>query len=130
MPVIDRPKLRKQIAENSLPCTVAASLDGQNLRWLHDVRHLAQQDQLEEAMDILFRTLNRWLKQGNFQACDEILEKVSPEWLHLSLSLGILSLTRPASKYLKHRSKFYSRLKGFLIVNRPDHEALLKGLGD
>lgn len=130
MPVLERPKMRKRVAEKSPQGTVAASLDGQNLRWLHEVRNLAQHDQLEEAMDILFRTLNRWLKQGNFQACDEILDKVSPEWLHLSLALGILSLTRPASKYLKYRSKFYGRLKGFLILNRPDHEALLKGLDD
>lgn len=127
MPVLERPKLRKRVAEKSPQGTVAASLDGQNLRWLHEVRHLAQHDQLEEAMDILALKIDTWLCNGNFEDCDHLLRDIAPEWLNLSLSLAILALTKPASMHLKYRAKFYQSLRTYLSP-RPDCEALLKGL--
>jgi hypothetical protein len=97
--------------------------------WLAEATLLARRGQMTEALDIIYDRLDSWLRTGNIQACDTILEQFSPESLPIDFSLAFLTLTRPALLHLRHRRAFYDSLAAFVEQTRgPEGAQLLAGL--
>lgn len=116
MPIV-APESRENLQEVSLrqpPCvnpwisalaTQPAARAVDFAPWIPQVLRLARQEQLEEAVDLLFENVDSWLCHSKFQACNRLLElpaKVFP----LKLAVSLLALTRPAAAHLPARSAF------------------------
>jgi hypothetical protein len=77
---------------------------------LDEVYYLAGRDDLQEATDKIFDTIDRLLIGGEFAACNEILRRVDVSRLPSALMRSFLTITAAAKDKLPARKAFYDQV--------------------
>ena len=68
------------------------------------------------------------LTKGEFALVNGILKKANPVELGVLICISALTSTMCAKEKLKHRVKFYDRVRDFILLNGGDADNILKGL--
>jgi hypothetical protein len=96
--------------------------------WMEAVLRLDENGQTGVALDELLSGINSPLAASEFEKVDRILAAMPVEGPSLSLMMGLLSITRPASTHLPSRALFFARVHRLCKAMRRDAESLLGGL--
>lgn len=108
--------LREQLRRPSLP------------QWMHEVVRLDGEDHADAALEELFDQIDSLLSSGEFAKVDDIFPAMPVEGPSLTLMMGLLSITRPASEHLPSRNRYFERVYRLCKAMRRDAESLLGGL--
>jgi hypothetical protein len=84
-------------------------------RFLEAIYDLAVLGDLQAATDQIFETVDRFLLQGAFSTCDEILRRVDVQRLPTALMRSFLTITAPAKDKLPARKAFYDTVLSEMI---------------
>ena len=82
----------------------------------------------DAALDDLFDRIDVMLSSGEYEKVDDILAAMPLEGPSLTLMMGLLSVTRPAAKYLPSRVRYFNRVYRLCNAMRRDAQTLLGGL--
>ncbi|MBT9581978.1 hypothetical protein IV102_01430 [bacterium] len=104
--------------------TVPAARSVDFAPWLPQVLRLAQNDQMEDAVDQLFKEVNRWLRESHFHSCNQLLE-LPANLFPLKLSVSLLALTKPATARLPARKAFLDEVVSSIEAEGRNSEAVL-----
>lgn len=75
------------------------------------VREIAREGEPEDALDLIYQTLDRWMRGGRFIDVSEALLLADPAALPLVVAIAYASATRPARDYLaESRADYLARL--------------------
>lgn len=96
--------------------------------WMHTVIELDRAANTDAALDMLFKQVDSMLSKGELEDVNAILAAMPLEGPSLTLMMGVLSITRPASQHLASREKFFNRVYALCKAMRRDADALLGGL--
>jgi hypothetical protein len=122
----NKPRLRKQIRKY-----VANWQEEQNDNlpgFLDQSQRLAEYNQIDAALDIVYDQIDEMLLAGKFEDLDELLAEVYPGGLALEVSLAVLTATLPARLRLANRATFYTRVESTLRERGELRDGLLVGL--
>lgn len=123
----DEPNLFKPPAPNPTLAELATMPSARPVefaRWLPEVLKLAREDQMEDAVDKLFEEVDRWLREGQFQPCNQLLA-LPAELFPLKLSVSLLALTKPAAQQLGARKSFLDGVVAIIEAEGRDSEKVL-----
>jgi hypothetical protein len=96
---------------------------------IEQVYELVEQNELDEAVDILFATINELCSSCNFEECDSLLQSLDINRLDTNLIVSVLAITLAAKEKLSTRKEFVSKAKCRLTELCPDRvDRLLDGL--
>lgn len=84
-------------------------------------------DRRDHAIDLVFRLVDKLLRDGEFAKCDRMLEVVDVKVLTTTMMIAFLSITRAASDKLQQRQGFLERVE-VQLANDPTKDKLLLGL--
>lgn len=82
----------------------------------HSLESFEPQD-VDEALDLLFDKVDRWLTKSQFDTVDEFISMVDVEKLSEDLLIGVLSITFPARSKLPARTSYMKRLESCLDIS-------------
>ncbi len=111
---------------DSVPLIRPSSLS--DLRFLDQVRRLANTGEIDAALDILYDKMDRLLVNREFSVADAAMSSVDIESFPIDISLGLLTITLPAAAKLPSRKLFFQELKQQLRAGGEDAERILVGL--
>lgn len=113
---------------SSLGSTSATRTSG-HLAWVRDLYSLVGQGRHDDAIDVLFSTVNRMFVKGEFAKCDEALRAIDVARLDTNLLVGVLTSTLCAAEHLPSRNDVIHRVENRLRQLAPDRvERLLANL--
>lgn len=83
----------------------------------------------DKAIDLLFYTVDYYMRNGQFDLLDKLIQEIDLDKLSLSLMIGVLTITLPAKKQLLSREAIYDKIKEKIIQLDPERvDRLLVGL--
>jgi hypothetical protein len=86
--------------------------EGEAAAFVRSVREIAREDEPEDALDLVYQTIDRWMRQGRFDIVREVLALADPDPLPLVVALAYVSVTQPASELLgEERARFVARVE-------------------
>ena len=86
-------------------------------------------DAIDDAVDVVYQSIDRMLCDGKMKEVDARLETIDPSALNVMLCLAWLSITFPARQLLPARAPFAARVRKHLEKVEPLRvEELLHGL--
>lgn len=74
-------------------------------------------------LDILFKLLDEYCFNGDFESCDKYIENFDIEKFSVTESLGVLTITLVWKSRLTKREKFYDDVYEYVYKHFPDEEA-------
>lgn len=84
---------------------------------------------IDDELDTLFHTVDELFRQGQFDACNDLLQTIDVEHTDLFLLIGWLSATLPAADKLPNRDDLLNKIEAMLQRTQPERvEKLLCGL--
>ncbi len=85
---------------------------------------------VENSLDIIYDHLDDMLEEGQYIACNSLLETLAsaPNETPLDTLVGILTITRAAAKHLSHRDQFRTAVRRRLSAAGQNADSILKGL--
>lgn len=96
--------------------------------FVFEAQRLAEQGQIDEALDLIYEQADEMLLAGEFSALNEILMPLCGASLSVDVLLAILTITLPAKSRLPARSAFYHAVEQQLHERGELREGLLTGL--
>lgn len=87
---------------------------------LNRLYQLADENQKEAALDLIFQGIDRLLCAGRFDGCDDLLREVELTRLDATLIVGLLNATLSASAHVPGRPAFVERAAQQLRTQRGD----------
>jgi hypothetical protein len=82
----------------------------------------------EDAIDTIYRTIDKAMRDGRMMDVDLVLWEMHPK-VSVVRALAFLSITLPAKAYLPSRKHYADRVSAFLRRVDPDrHDELLAGI--
>jgi hypothetical protein len=91
---------------------------------LTDVYRLAGAGEIDAALDLIYKTIDDMMFDGNLDDVDEILRRADVTSVDASIVLGFLAITLPVANRLKHRSAYFAKTKTHLARSHsPDDVA-------
>jgi hypothetical protein len=110
--------------------THALSKDERNApTWLDGVRTLMDMKRPEAALDQVFNTLDVWLEQSDFDACEHLLSEVNVSTWDTRILLAILTVSSRYRQDLPGRPEFFASVRNLLEQRAPERaQRLLDGL--
>lgn len=97
--------------------------------WLEDVYSLVRRAEVDDALDTLFREMDRLFRAGSFRECDSALEALDVKRLDTNTLVALLSVTRRASDKLAQRPSLVLRIERQFRQSEPNRaDRLLAGL--
>jgi hypothetical protein len=91
---------------------------------------ISREDEPEDALDLVYQSIDRWMRGDRFDIVKEVLALADPNPLPLVVALAYVSITRPAHESLSEaRAGYISRVRERMMRTDPDDiEELLSGL--
>ena len=118
-----------RLIRSSTASESGASTGGAELRWLEEIYSLRQAERTDDAIDLLFKTMNATLVRGDFAACESALRALDLKRIDVDLMIAFLSITLPARDRLKSRAGLFAKIERLLTDLDPRRGApLLSGL--
>jgi len=96
--------------------------------WLVDALDADGRGESSAALDIIFRKMDQLLRDGNFPEVDRVVRCAPIEGTSLTVLLGLLSITLPASQHLPSRDSFFDQIWKACVARGRNAEKLLGGL--
>ena len=96
--------------------------------WIAKSNTLYRTERKEEALDLIFDSIDDMLLAEKFRECDDALSRILIEDLSNSQLLTVLTATLPAKSRLPRRGTFFSRAKAVLDRRGAHASRLLAGL--
>lgn len=113
----------RRLASSTAPVTPEAA------QLVTEVERLDAADELDDALDVLYRTVDEMMRRGHFADVDDMLARVDVTALSPTMMIGWLSITLVAGCLLANRSAFVARVRKRLTEIDPvGVERLLAGL--
>ena len=99
-------------------------------RFLERVYQAVTRGDVDRATDEVFDRMDGLLEEGNFAACDCILQQADLDRLDSNLMVAFLVITLPAREHLRERGAFYRGVERILTRDRGTEavEKILRGL--
>jgi hypothetical protein len=100
-------------------------------RFLESVYKMVKKPDPEDALDLIYREMDAWLRGGAFERCDNVLRLVDVGLLPTVHVLAFVSITSTARARLSRRSEFVAGVRKVLDMRQPtssDVDALLSGI--
>jgi hypothetical protein len=122
------------------PSTFVNTIDSQSEIWrsvhasedlrsrIMRAREIEANGQVAQALDIVFREVDRRLREGEFGECEEFLNAADIASLSTRMIMGLLSITFAASRELPARRRFFIAARKQLRLRGKDPERLIGGL--
>jgi hypothetical protein len=99
-------------------------------RFLDRVRQLEASGNEDDAIDLIFDTINTFLLENDFARCDSILGRIDVATIPRVLLIAFLTITAAAKSRLPSRSAFFADVNAAITRERGSQLAdqLLRGL--
>jgi len=98
--------------------------------WLEEAINIEEaNDQGYKALRMVHSQLGRWMRDGEYQRCDELFRSILVEELSTDILLAILTVTLQYHASLSERPKFFQRVKQHFDNKHMATKPLLFGLG-
>lgn len=96
--------------------------------WLYDLYALVQEEEIDDAIDLLFDQVDDLLLAGDFEECNNLLLSIDVKMLDVNLLVALLTITYPAKDELRDRGSVVRRIAKRLRALAPERaEGLLRG---
>ena len=96
--------------------------------WMADALDTDSRGESSLALDMIFRQVDQLLRDGKFPEVDRVLQAAPIEGTSLTVLLGLLSITLPASQYLPSRDSFFEQVWRACVNRGRNADKLLGGL--
>lgn len=97
--------------------------------WLSKIYSLVEEENDDEAVDLLFDEIDGLLANKKFEICNSLLEKINPHELNVNLNVSLLAITIDAHSCLPYRANLVKIIREIFEKQEPSQvNALLKGL--
>ncbi len=106
------------------------AIESEAASFLVTVREIARDDEPEDALDLIYQGVDRFMRGGRFDVCRAIIASADAEALPLVHALAFASITQPAREHLgSSRVGYVARLRDRLLRTDPERvEELLAGI--
>lgn len=95
---------------------------------LADARSLEHVGRTQDAVNLIHRVLDAALRDGQFQAIDQMLERMDADLEGVDMLLSVLTATLPARDTLAHRAALFHAVERTLRSRALLEPGLLDGL--
>lgn len=91
-------------------------------------QRLEQHGNQDEALDLIYDSIDALLRDGRFEKCDEVLRKIDVSITSVDLVLGVLTATLPVHSRLPSLPRLVSAVREVLLGMNEDADLILAGL--
>lgn len=127
LPEPDRDRLA-QLEETLFECIAHMEDAVPGTAWASRAKAVLDRADEDDRLDALYHRFNRLLVAGRFDVVDEVLARIDPRAMTVTVALAYLSITLPAERVLTERARYFERVRAHLLATEPDRAAeLLRG---
>lgn len=102
--------------------------NGELPSWVKELYDATAEEEVREAVALLYGNMNQILGEKNFDKVDDILRRVKLNKLPDALKVGLLRITYPAREYLDAWKDTLENVRSLLEAEGEDWASLLRGL--
>jgi len=92
--------------------------------WIENIYNNINKSLIDNAIDILFKNMNDYFCNGEFEIADEALNIIDINKLDSNLVIGVLSITFAARNHLKNRDAFYKNAVRYYLKRKESKDRI------